>query len=885
MRGTGAHTGVSRLARAILLSAGLCGTLPTAHVWAQGYSPAPPPPSLSPFGTSPPNDPPGSTPVGSAPVLSQETPVGPSAPIPQASVAPEGQTIDLSSALRLAGVQNLALVVAQQRVEYAVALQQFAAAQILPTLNLGGNYDSHTGTLQQDPGNMLTVNRSAMYVGAGANAVGSGTVQIPGLVYSLNLSEAIFGYLVTRQDTRQAQFDRRAVDNNVLRVVSLAYTDLLRASGLRALAVLARNDTGEIARLTADYAKTGEGRPADANRAATEFARRDQELQEALAAEAQASHALVELLNLDPLLRLVPLQSQVVPQPVVPTQMPLSELLAVAASTAPNCRLAARRFAVPSSSWTEPASCRFRRPCSWASAAARSAAAATSAPARGSRDSATSATGPISTSRSYWSLRNLGVGNKALIDAAHARLHTSELQELDVLDTVRDEVVTAYVQALAWLAQVKWHAQAVRSGEQAAKEDLIRVRGRQGLPIELLDSVRQVIEARRDYLNAIIDYNRAEVRLYVAIGNPPADMLARPVPDPLLHPPDQTLTRRRGSTRARGRFAGSRHGRSGVAKGVCELCHGGMVRALACAARHQQTVGPQLPPAPMSPAAGPVVTAPLNAGPGDPPSFADSLPSEGSGPLSSADAEASLKQFLGANVAPVDLMTAFRLVGEQNPQVLIAQSRVIEALALRQLAAVQFLPTLNAGTSLNSHRGTLQQSTGSILQVNRDSLYLGAGAFAVGGGSVNIPGVVLTGNVAVMTYDYLVARQEVERRRFVEGTVTQDTLLDAATGYLELLRAEELQKVAEQTRDDAREVARLTANYAQTGEGRKADADRAATELYRREALVIQASSDIGTASAQLAACCISTLCRVCIRSTSMCCPSRSSRNRSRCRS
>ena len=38
-----------------------------------------------------------------------------------------------------------------------------------------------------------------------------------------------------------------------------------------------------------------------------------------------------------------------------------------------------------------------------------------------------------------------------------------------------------------------------------------------------------------------------------------------------------------------------------------------------------------------------------------------------------------------------------------------------------------------------------------------------------------------------------------------------------------------------------------------TGEGRKADADRAATELYRREALVIQAAADVGTASAQLA--------------------------------
>ncbi len=223
----------------------------------------------------------------------------------------------------------------------------------------------------------------------------------------------------------------------------------------------------------------------------------------------------------------------------------------------------------------------------------------------------------------------------------------------------------------------------------------------------------------------------------------------------------------------------------------------------------------------------------------------DSLPSMGGA--------AALNQFLEANVAQIDLFSAFRLIGEQNPQVLIAQKRVIEALALRQLAAAQFLPNLNAGSSEDSHRGVLQRSSGGILEVNRDSLYAGAGAFAVGAGTPNIPGVVLTGSVAVWTFDYLVASQEVDRRGFASDAVKQDFLLAAAVGYVELLRAEELHKIAEQTRDDAREVARLTADYARTGQGREADADRAATELYRREALVIQTAANIGTASAELA--------------------------------
>jgi outer membrane protein TolC len=461
--------------------------------------------------------------------------------VPDSSTGTEGQTIDLASALRLAGVQNLSLVVAQQRVELAVAIQQFAAAQILPNLNLGANYDNHTGVLQQDPGNIISVDRSAMYVGAGANAVGSGTVQIPGLVYNLNVSQAIYGYLVTRQGTRQSRFERAAVDNNVLRDVGLAYTDLLRAAAVRSLAVLARNDTGEIARLTADYAKTGEGRQADADRAATELARRNEELLEAQAAEAQASHALCELLNLDPLVRLVPLQSQVVPQPAVPTQMPLHELLAVAMLNRPE--LLARRAAIRAAmlelegARVLPFSPTVLMGVSGGAFGGGSDMAVSQGlPRFGDVSDRTDIDVAL-----YWSLRNLGVGNNALIDAARARLQTSRFQELDVLDGVRQEVVAAYLQALSWLAQVNWQAQAVRAGENAAKEDLARVRGRQGLPIELLDSVRQVIEARRDYLNAIIGYNRAELLLYVALGNPPADSLARPVPAELLRPPEQTL--------------------------------------------------------------------------------------------------------------------------------------------------------------------------------------------------------------------------------------------------------------------------------------------------------------------------------------------------------
>ncbi len=238
--------------------------------------------------------------------------------------------IDLAAALRLAGVENLEMIQARQRVEMAVAQQQLTAAQILPTLNLGTNYDSHTGNLQQSSGNILNLQRSALYVGAGANAVAAGTVSIPGLQWNLNLSESIYNYLSARKRNEQSRFANQAVENEVLLKVAVAYTDLLQARAVFSLAVLTRNDAREVARLTANYAITGDGRQSDADRAATELRRREEEVIGATAEVGQASRHLAELLNLSITTPLRPVESQVVPQSIVPNRIPLSELIAVA---------------------------------------------------------------------------------------------------------------------------------------------------------------------------------------------------------------------------------------------------------------------------------------------------------------------------------------------------------------------------------------------------------------------------------------------------------------------------------------------------------------------------------------------------------------------------
>jgi outer membrane protein TolC len=257
---------------------------------------------------------------------------------------PQVTPIDLCSALKLAGVYNPELLLARERVTEADALRQLAAAQFLPTINYGTNYDHHQGTLQQSTGKILQVNRDAMYLGLGAAAVGSGTVTIPGVVLSGNVSDTIYNLLTARQIVRQRQFESEAVRNDVLLRVVTAYLELLRATGRRAVAAQTRSDSAEVARITANFAKTGQGKLSDAERSAAELQLRDDLLLQADANIQIASARLAQLLSLDPATRLHPSDGWVVPTPVVPDPVPLRELLAVALTQRPE--LKARQSAI-----------------------------------------------------------------------------------------------------------------------------------------------------------------------------------------------------------------------------------------------------------------------------------------------------------------------------------------------------------------------------------------------------------------------------------------------------------------------------------------------------------------------------------------------------------
>jgi outer membrane protein TolC len=142
-----------------------------------------------------------------------------------------------------------------------------------------------------------------------------------------------------------------------------------------------------------------------------------------------------------------------------------------------------------------------------------------------------------------WTLQNMGAGNVAL-----ARQRRAERDQLlggrsSLAALVRREVMDAYADVQAQRRRIDTNEKQLAAGEQGAREEILRTRAGQGLPIESLNSVKLAADARQNAIDAVVNYNVAQFRLFVAIGRRPvslSNLMPRP-PDEILVPLPEVL--------------------------------------------------------------------------------------------------------------------------------------------------------------------------------------------------------------------------------------------------------------------------------------------------------------------------------------------------------
>ena len=201
----------------------------------------------------------------------------------------------------------------------------------------------------------------------------------------------------------------------------------------------------------------------------------------------------------------------------------------------------------------------------------------------------------------------------------------------------------------------------------------------------------------------------------------------------------------------------------------------------------------------------------------------------------------------------LNLPSALAMVAGQHPAVGLARWRVQEAYARLARAEAMWLPSIQAGFGFHRHDGNYQASDGSVVDVNRNSFQYGLGTGATGAGTTPNPGLVAQFHLADAIFQPKVAEATAWASGHAANATENLQLLTVALAYIDLVSAHQDVSILEASKTRTAELAKLTGDFAEAGQGLKADADRMQTELALMENRLIAAQEQSAVASARLA--------------------------------
>jgi outer membrane protein TolC len=432
--------------------------------------------------------------------------------------------MDLETALLLAGAENPTIALAREAVNASLAALLRARAALLPTLDGGASFDSHTGNLLSAQGIVRDVDRQALYAGAGASTVGAGTVTVPGVRLTAQVAEALFEPRIARQVVVSRRLDARATRDAVLLDVVLGYFALVGAEARQQAIRQSEADLAEIVRLTANFARIGQGREGDAERARSEALLLHDEEQRAEEEVAVAAAELTRLLSVDPSYR--------VRGPAGP--IPLVELVDLGVNVHQLIQLALANHPEIGARTADVAAGVSRlREEKWRPLVPLLAAGFSVGTFGGGSNLTDTHFGHFDERSDFdflavWTLRNLGMGDLAVQRQRRAQIEEAEAERVRVIDRVRREITESHALALTRRQELDVARQRIETAQRAYRLDLERSKNLQGRPIEVLNSLNLLNAARQDLVRALIGYNQAQFQLFVALGQPPDLPLAGP---------------------------------------------------------------------------------------------------------------------------------------------------------------------------------------------------------------------------------------------------------------------------------------------------------------------------------------------------------------------
>lgn len=430
--------------------------------------------------------------------------------------------IDLLAALRLADAANPVIAMARQRLTQALFRQKQAEVIGLPNLLTGPAYTRHDGLTQNQRGEIFPVSRWSFFEGGGA-------------VLRLETGDAFFAPLIARRATRAQAAATQAVTNNLQLEVAKTYFDLVEVHGRLVINTETLANALEMQRNAEAAQEAGAGKTAaDAPRARTEVQARKVERRNLEAQAAEVSAHLAQLLLLPPTVDLQPADTGLLPVVLVPLDGSLDELVAIGLQNRPEMAQAQALAATAQARW---------RQAQVDPLLPRLEVGYNSGYFGGGRNAGVEAFGGRGdgAALAVWELHNLGAGDWYRAKERRAAFQEAQFYTVDIQAKVGADITAAARGARARVQSLADAEKGVREAMETwrrLREAAFGLAGRDRRydPLEPLIAMHQLSNARNNFLAEIVAFNKAQFRLYTAMGQPSLSALPQAVPLPLSLP-------------------------------------------------------------------------------------------------------------------------------------------------------------------------------------------------------------------------------------------------------------------------------------------------------------------------------------------------------------
>lgn len=411
----------------------------------------------------------------------------------------EAFVVDLPTTLRLANARNVDVQIARERLAEAKANHTSAQWQFFPYITPGITYRKHEGRVQAVDGAIFDASKGSY---------------APGVTIGMqvDLGEAYFQQLAAKQLVEGADHGIAVQKSEAGLAAAQSYYDLLFAQASVDVAKEALRISTNYQDQTEQAVGAGVAFQGDALRIRVQSERNRLAIEQAEQQRKIASARLVQVLNLQPTMELVPQNDEIVPLAIIETNAALRALVQQAMENRPelkqgNASLEAARLAAKGAVYGPLI------PTLGAQAFAGGLGGGTGGDLGNFGDQQDYVLGLS------WRIGPGGMFDGGRTRAAEARARTSELLVEKILDEVTRQVVDAAVKTDSFRRQIDIAKVALQAANSGLKLAQMRREFAVGVVLENIQAEQDLTRARLDYLRAIIEYNKSQYDLARALGN------------------------------------------------------------------------------------------------------------------------------------------------------------------------------------------------------------------------------------------------------------------------------------------------------------------------------------------------------------------------------